>query len=33
MNVDSSDWVATVAERVLDGFAYLDLLTAIDRLE
>ena len=31
MNVDASAWSSTVADRVADGFVYLDLLTAVDR--
>jgi len=31
MNIDAGAWSSTVADRAADGFAYLDLLTAVDR--
>lgn len=31
MNIDAGAWSSTVADRVADGFVYLDLLTAVDR--
>ena len=30
MNVDPREWLATVRDQVAQGFAYLDLLTAVD---